>query len=203
MNRNSYLAALSLCALAVAAFGQTGPGAGQIAGTVKDPDMAVVPGVQVVATNKQRNVRTTTASDGQGGYIFPTLQPGAWIVEVDATGFAAARSPELQVTAAQTTQYDFTLALGGAAQSVTVSAGTVENAYRVDNVAPGGPLGNTPILDLPYSVNVISRQLIDDTQSRNFKEAAKYLPLVSFREHAGTGGAASGNSRHAGQQYAE
>lgn len=186
MKENSYFAAaLSLLFLAGAAFGQAGPGTGQIAGTVKDPDMAVVPGVQVVATNKQTNVRTTTASDGQGGYVFPSLQPGAWIVEVDATGFAAAVSPELQVTAAQTTQYDFTLALGGAAQSVTVSAGTVENAYRVDNVAPGGPLGNTPILDLPYSVNVISRQLIDDTQSRNFKEAAKYLPLVSFQEMQG------------------
>jgi iron complex outermembrane receptor protein len=32
---------------------------------------------------------------------------------------------------------------------------------------------------------VISRQLIDDTQSRNFKEAAKYLPLVSFQEMQG------------------
>ncbi len=42
-----------------------------------------------------------------------------------------------------------------------------------------------PILDLPYSINVISRQLIDDTQSRNFKEAAKYLPLVSFQEMQG------------------
>ena len=55
----------------------------------------------------------------------------------------------------------------------------------MDNVAAGGPLGNTPILDLPYSVNVISRQLIDDTQSRNFKEVAKYLPLVSFQEMQG------------------
>ena len=55
----------------------------------------------------------------------------------------------------------------------------------MDNVAPGGPLGMTPIVDLPYSVNVISRQLIDDTQSRNFKEAAKYLPLVSFQEMQG------------------
>jgi iron complex outermembrane receptor protein len=32
---------------------------------------------------------------------------------------------------------------------------------------------------------VISRQLIDDTQSRNFKEAAKYLPLISFQEMQG------------------
>src|SRR5579863_8071829 len=101
------------------AFGQTVSGTGQIAGSVKDPDMAVVPGVQVVATNKQTNVRATIASDGQGGYTFPSLQPGAWTVEVNASGFAAAVSPELQVMAGQTTQYDFTLALGGAAQSVT------------------------------------------------------------------------------------
>jgi len=32
---------------------------------------------------------------------------------------------------------------------------------------------------------VISRELIDDTQSRNFKEAAKYLPLVFFQEMQG------------------
>jgi iron complex outermembrane recepter protein len=52
-------------------------------------------------------------------------------------------------------------------------------------VAAGSALGTEPILNLPYSVNVISRQLIDDTQSRNFKEAAKYLPLVSFQEMQG------------------
>ena len=87
--------------------------------------------------------------------------------------------------AGQTVKSDLTLAIAETRQTVEVTAGTVENAYRVDNVAAGGPLGTTPILDLPYSVNVISRQLIDDTQSRNFKEAAKYLPLVSFQEMQG------------------
>jgi iron complex outermembrane recepter protein len=61
----------------------------------------------------------------------------------------------------------------------------VENAYRVETVDVGGPLGTVPILDLPYSINVISRQLIDDTRPRNFKEAAKYLPLASFQEMQG------------------
>ena len=32
---------------------------------------------------------------------------------------------------------------------------------------------------------MISRQLIDDTQSRNFKEVSKYLPLISFQEMQG------------------
>ncbi len=167
----------------MSAAGQTG--ASQISGTVKDPDMAVVAGAQVVLTNKQTNVRTTTATDGQGGYSFSAVQPGDWVVEVDATGFKSSISPELKVETGKSVTFDFNLTLAGVAGSVTVSAGTAENAYRVDNVATGGPLGTTPILDLPYSVNVISRQLIDDTQSRNFKEAAKYLPLVSFQEMQG------------------
>ena len=87
--------------------------------------------------------------------------------------------------AGQTVNSDFALTLATHVESVNVSAGSVENAYRVDNVKPGSPLGPEPIVDLPYTVNVISRQLIDDTQSRNFKEAAKYLPLISFREQQG------------------
>ena len=107
------------------------------------------------------------------------------MVEADVKGFKPSISPELKVAAGQTVNFDFALTLAGATDTVNVSAANVENAYRVDNVDAGGPLGTTPILDLPYSVNVISRQLIDDTQSRNFKEAAKYLPLVSFQEMQG------------------
>src|SRR5580704_8274103 len=158
---------------------------GQITGVVKDPDQAAVSGSQVVLTNQQTKAKATAVTDSQGVYTFPSLQPGAYVVEADAANFKANVSPELKVTAGQTVNFDFALTLAGVAQRVNVTAGAVENAYRVDNVALGGPLGTTPILNLPYSVNVISRQLIDDTQSRNFKEAAKYLPLVSFQEMQG------------------
>jgi iron complex outermembrane receptor protein len=139
----------------------------------------------VVLTNQQTKVKTTAASDSQGAYTFPSLQPGAYIVIADAKGFKAQASGELKVASGQIVKFDFALTIADTANSVTVSAGTVENAYRVDNVDPAGPFGTTPILDIPFSVNVISRQLIDDTQSRNFKQAAKYLPLVSFQEMQG------------------
>jgi iron complex outermembrane receptor protein len=154
-------------------------------GVVKDPDQAVVPGSKVTLTNQQTKIRTTTITDSQGAYTFPSLQPGAYVVEVDPKDFNPSRSSEFNLIAGQTVTFDFALMLAGVTQTVNVSAGAVENAYRVDTVAAGGPLGTTPILDLPYAVNVISRQLIDDTQSRNFKEAAKYLPLVSFQEMQG------------------
>jgi iron complex outermembrane receptor protein len=170
--------------VSLSVFAQTPSDVGRVTGVVKDPDQAVISGSQVTLTNQQSKARTITTTDGQGAYAFQPVQPGSYTVEVNAAGFKPSVSPELNVIAGQPVTYDFALALSAVANSVTVSAG-VENAYRVDYVDPVGPLGATPIVSLPYSVNVISRQLIDDTQSRNFKEAAKYLPLVSFQEMQG------------------
>jgi iron complex outermembrane receptor protein len=158
---------------------------GQITGVVTDPDRARVAGGQLTLTNQHTQANTAVATDTRGAYSFSAVQPGPYIVEASASGFQTSTSQQLRVTAGETVRFDFALTVAAAASSVTVSAGTVENAYRIDTVDAGGPLGTTPILNLPYSVNVISRQLIDDTQSRNFKEAAKYLPLVSFQEMQG------------------
>jgi iron complex outermembrane recepter protein len=189
MNNNAYLLkwwrVLTSLLLTLPALAQAAADTGQIVGVVNDPDQAVVSGSRVVLTDQSTKVRTTAVASGQGAYTFVGLRPGVYTVEVEATGFKSSISPELKVAAGQIVKFDFSLALAGIADSVTVSAGTVENAYRVDRVDAAGPFGSTPILDLPYSVNVISRQLIDDTQSRNFKEAAKYLPLISFQEMQG------------------
>src|SRR5580704_6021482 len=170
--------------LALSAFAQNAANTGDIRGVVRDPDQALVPNCAVTLTNRQTTIKTAAVADAQGAYFFQ-VPPGTYVVEANGPGFQTSVSPELKVGVGQSIKFDFALTISGVAQSVNVSAGTVENAYRVDNVAAGGPFGTTPILDLPYSVNVISRQLIDDTQSRNFKEAAKYLPLVSFQEMQG------------------
>ncbi len=181
----AYVCIPTLLAFAGSGLAQTPAATGQVTGTVKDPAQAFVSGSQVTLTNQQTKAAVTATTDSQGAYTFPSVQPGSYVVSATATGFQPSSSPELKVAAGETAKYDFAMTISSAASSVTVSAGTAENAYQVDNVAPGGPLGNIPILDLPYSINVISRQLIDDTQSRNFKEAAKYLPLVSFQEMQG------------------
>ena len=158
---------------------------GQITGVVRDPDQAVVPGASVILRNRQNKAKLASATDSQGVYTFSSLPPGAYVVEVDAKGFSPSIGNSLNVAAGEVVTSDFSLTLAGVTQSVDVSAASADNAYRVDNVAAGGPLGTTPIVNLPYSVGVISRQLIDDTQSRNFKEAAKYLPQISFQEMQG------------------
>jgi iron complex outermembrane receptor protein len=176
---------LSVLFASLSAVAQTAAGTGSITGVVKDPNQAVLANTQVVLTSLAARTKAATATDELGIYVFPALQPGAYSVAVEAKGLQPKASSELNLAAGQSRHFDIFLQLAGNTETVSVSAGTVENAYRVEHVTPGGPFGITPILDLPYSINVISRQLIDDTKSRNFKDAAKYMPLVSFQEMQG------------------
>ncbi|MDR3734734.1 MAG: carboxypeptidase regulatory-like domain-containing protein, partial [Acidobacteriaceae bacterium] len=141
---------------------------------------------QVTLTNLATKAKITATTNGQGLYLFAPLQPGSYSVAVAATGFEPSASGVLRVAIGQNLHFDISLQLAGTTETVSVSAGSFENAYRVDTLQPATPLGITPIVNLPYTINVISRQLIDDTMSRNFKQASKYLPLVSFQEMQGS-----------------
>jgi iron complex outermembrane receptor protein len=175
---------VTLFLISLATFGQATTEMGQLRGVVKDPAQAAVPDAQVTLTDQRTKGTTTVTTDNQGAYAFRSLQPGTYLVEVERRGFKKGLSSPLQVNAGATIQFDVSLELADIDQSVSVVA-DAENAYRVEAVNVGGPLGTMPILNVPFTVNVISRQLIDDTQSRNVKQAAKYLPLASFQEMQG------------------
>ena len=60
-----------------------------------------------------------------------------------------------------------------------------EQDYRVPTVDSIGPLGSTPVLDIPYSIGILPHDLIENSQAVNFKDVSKYLPLVAFQEQQG------------------
>ena len=68
-----------------------------------------------------------------------------------------------------------------------IVTGTRENEdnYRVPTLDSLGPLGATPIIDLPYSIAVLPQDLIENSQAVNFKDVSKYLPLVAYQEQQG------------------
>src|SRR5580704_8764533 len=99
MFSSAYILIVASLLLALPALAQTAADTGQIMGVVKDPDQAVVSGSQVTLTNEQTKAKTTAVTDGQGAYVFPSLQPGAYTIEVDAKGFKPGISAELNVVA--------------------------------------------------------------------------------------------------------
>src|SRR5262245_8025742 len=140
----------------LAAFGQTTADTGQVRGVVKDPAQAAVSGAQVILTDQQTKGTAAVDTDTQGSYVFRSLRPGIYVVEVQGKGFKKSESSPFRVGSGETVTFDVSLMLAEIDQSVTVVA-DAENAYRVETVAAGGPMGNAPILNVPFSVNVISR----------------------------------------------
>ena len=156
----------------------------QVTGVVTDPSGAVVAGASVSLTKAGTHSAVTSTTNEQGAYQFSAVAKGEYTLAVKANGFNIGTASV--VVAGQTpVVQNIALSVESNVESVKVSSGTFENAYRVDKLAPATPFGTTPIVNLPYTINVISRQLIGDTMSRNFKEVAKYLPLVSFQEMQG------------------
>src|SRR5438132_12841461 len=60
---------------------------GQIAGIVKDQTGGVIPGASVTATNVQTRLSNTTVTDATGYYVFTSLLPGAYDIDVELQGF--------------------------------------------------------------------------------------------------------------------
>jgi iron complex outermembrane receptor protein len=73
----------------------------------------------------------------------------------------------------------------GTTAEVVIQTSRDKGDYRVETLDSVGPLGNTPLTDVPFSVSVLPSDLIENTQAVNFKEVSKYMPLVSFQEQQG------------------
>ena len=68
---------------------------------------------------------------------------------------------------------------------VTVIGNKDIEDYRVESVDSLGPLGSLKILDAPYSIGILSEEMIKNSMATNFKDLSKYLPLVAYQEQQG------------------
>jgi carboxypeptidase family protein len=98
---------------------------GAITGTVTDPSGAVVPSASVALNSEQTGVKRTATTGSNGSYTFAQLNPGNYMVTVNATGFNAATMGPVAVAVSQTAQVDFQLRVGAATQTVEVTGAAV------------------------------------------------------------------------------
>jgi iron complex outermembrane recepter protein len=72
-----------------------------------------------------------------------------------------------------------------AQQRVVITASPETENYRAPTLSSVGPLGTTPLLDTPYTVGVLTSDVIQNSQATDFKDVSKYLPLVQYQEQQG------------------
>src|SRR5690242_6128284 len=123
--RNSCKLAASLVCLmlgAASAFGQTSAMNGEISGTVTDPSGAAVAGATVNATNTVTGYKLSTKTADTGLYRLTLLPLGTYEIEVQASGFGAAKRTGVPVTVGATASVDVALSVAGTATTVDVTA---------------------------------------------------------------------------------
>src|ERR1700676_4241856 len=112
--------ALSAVCLVAPGLGQTT--FGTILGTVTDPSGAVMLNVTITVTNEGENISHNVTSDAQGNYQAENLKAGKYTVTAQVSGFKEVTVKDILLIARQTVRVDLKLAMGTAAEQVTVVA---------------------------------------------------------------------------------
>src|SRR5215471_8191329 len=113
-------AALAFSLLSFTVFAQSERG--NITGSVHDASGAVVPAAKITVTNAATNVAINAASNEQGEYTVPNLQPGTYTVRIEKEGFRPTETKGLSVDAGSNVRSDATLEVGAATQAIEVQA---------------------------------------------------------------------------------
>ncbi|HZT69053.1 MAG TPA: carboxypeptidase regulatory-like domain-containing protein [Terriglobia bacterium] len=99
---------------------------GTISGIVRDPSGAVLPSVQIVATNRATGVTTTVMTDSVGFYSLQALPVGNYDVQFSKQGFKTNVQSGLELKINDVLRIDVTLAVGDVTEKVTVAADVVQ-----------------------------------------------------------------------------
>ncbi len=94
---------------------------GSISGSVRDATGQVLPGVSITLEGQALISSQVTTSNETGGYRFPAIPPGSYIVRFELQGFGALNREGVIVNAGRNTAIDVTLELAGVAETVTVT----------------------------------------------------------------------------------
>ena len=111
------LAGLAVCGLVPPAGAQEQVGA--IVGTVSDGSGAVLPGTTVEAISSGGS-RLTATTNESGGFRFPRVSPGSYVVVARLDGFAPAELHNVDVSLGSTVTANLTLAIGAISESISV-----------------------------------------------------------------------------------
>jgi outer membrane receptor protein involved in Fe transport len=126
-------------------FGQMN--SAEIAGQVKDPSGASIPGVTVLATQTATQQKYNAVTDEAGLFLLPQLPLGEYTLTVTAQGFKQAVQGSVVLHVGDHSRQDFQLELGEQSQTVTVE-GTA-GLLQVQSAEIKDVIQNEQVLDLP------------------------------------------------------
>ena len=121
----------------------------QVSGSVKDQSGAVLPGVEVTATQTDTGLKRSAVTDETGSYIVPNLPVGPYRLEAALPGFRTYVQTGIVLQVGSNPAINPVLEVGQVSETVEVEA----NATLVEtrNTGVGQVIDNTRVLELPLN----------------------------------------------------
>jgi iron complex outermembrane recepter protein len=140
-----------------------------VSGTISDSTGARITSatVHLVCSNRSQQAQT----DGQGHYSV-AVPEGTYLLQVEAAGFAV-YTRDLTINTSSPTA-DATLAVQSASNTVTVQG----EAGYVANESTLATKTDTPLLETPQSISVVTRDQMDAQAPQSINEALRYAPGI-------------------------
>jgi Carboxypeptidase regulatory-like domain len=127
----------------------------QISGSVRDQSGAVLPGVEVTATQTDTGISRSTVTNETGSYVLPNVAVGPYRVEAALPGFRTFVQTGLVLQVNADVVINPVLEVGQVAETVEVQANATQVETR--STAVGQVIENERILELPLN----GRQVTD------------------------------------------
>ena len=174
-----------------AAFGQAVYGS--ILGTVTDPQGAAVAGAKVKVTNQRKGTSDETTSNADGNYSVTHLIPDVYSVRVEGTGFKVSEQKDIVVSADTGVRADIQFQVGGAQETVEVTAEAPQ--LKTDRADVATIFSETAVEDLPLFKRNFTQLVLASpgTQQMGWNHASSENPQgslqtkVNGQTFAGTG----------------
>src|SRR5438128_4305827 len=147
MKRITVLLAAGLVISVLSSGPLWGQATAQISGSVKDQSGAVLPGVEITATQTDTGIARTTVTNETGSYVLPNLALGPYKLEAALTGFRTFVQTGIVLQVNSSPVINPVLQVGQVTEQVEVQANAAQVETR--STAVGEVIESQRILELP------------------------------------------------------
>jgi hypothetical protein len=148
---NKLLIAALIC---VSAYAQSD--VARIAGVIKDPSSAVIPGAMVTVKNEATGQSRAVRTNEQGRYLATQLLPATYTVTVEAPGMAPARYEGIRLQVGQERALDVALQPSAVTTEVMVSGGEL-TTVDFSSARVGANISSREVSELPMNGRQVSQ----------------------------------------------
>jgi carboxypeptidase family protein/TonB-dependent receptor-like protein len=156
-------------------------------GRVTDQSGAVIAGAEIEIRSVDTGISVKSATNGDGLYTVPSLHPGHYVISVGKQGFRTVSATGLELNVQDNVARNFSLQVGSASESVTVTAEQT-NINTTDATV-------STVVDRNFAENL-------PLNGRSFQTLIQLTPgVVAVSSNAGDSGQFSVNGQRAASNY--